>query len=44
MSGEELELMEDRFWTTSFGRLHARVQGSGEPIFLIHGRDFKFNS
>ncbi len=36
--------MEDNFIATSFGRLHAHVEGTGEPVLLIHGRDPSLNS
>ncbi len=36
--------MEDKFISTSFGNLHAHVEGTGEPVLLIHGRDPSVNS
>lgn len=36
--------MEDKFIATSFGKLHAHVEGTGQPVLLIHGRDPSVNS
>jgi pimeloyl-ACP methyl ester carboxylesterase len=36
--------MEDKFIPTSFGKIHAKIAGSGEPIILIHGRSTRDNS
>lgn len=36
--------MEDSFILTASGRFHAKVQGTGQPALLLHGRDPAFNS
>lgn len=36
--------MQDKFIATSFGKIHAKIAGAGNPIILIHGYSPELNS